>query len=347
MNGVGSDYDIIDEMEGMIDNKLDNMGIDSGGINEYKVRDKNKAKTRLGTLYNNRHPETDSDQYTAYQRNVRLPERYFKETEEFDWNYTQTIKDAVISHAQSPYRTRSHRIDIKKEIIAYIEDDEDEFENDITSELVNEFVKGNDDIRVQEVEYVSVETEEPEPEDTVDIVVGDDINSLDDFKKDGDKVYTDNKGLDELFNAIDNVIDSDPVTASDIKDAMYTFEKNPRDDEKSDTYSQDYMDDRFNKYLNSRDIESVSKAQIELNDSDIDLLTKKVEGKVTSTYGKSSPKIPIKSIEDYMINLLKVITEDNVDIYVEYIVKNSSKINYGTNSLGKEFLKSRHFNIEE
>jgi hypothetical protein len=146
MNDVGEPYDKIDELELLVNQRLESYAdCDIEDIDTYSIRDKNRAKQKLVTYFENNY---NGDPYDGYQRNVRLPQQYYDDTVELQGHMGELIVESIHRYIQSPFRSRSHRIDVKNDIIAYFGTDGDYlFKFDISSKILDDVLGIEKEIR--------------------------------------------------------------------------------------------------------------------------------------------------------------------------------------------------------
>lgn len=146
MNDVGEPYDKIDELELLVNQRLESYAdCDIEDIDTYSIRDKNRAKQKLVTYFENNY---NGDPYDGYQRNVRLPQQYYDDTVELQGHMGELIVESIHRYIQSPFRSRSHRIDVKNDIIAYFGTDGDYlFKFDISSKILDDVLDIEKEIR--------------------------------------------------------------------------------------------------------------------------------------------------------------------------------------------------------
>lgn len=146
MNDVGEPYDKIDELELLVNQRLESYAdCDIEDIDTYSIRDKNRAKQKLVAYFENNY---NGDPYDGYQRNVRLPQQYYDDTVELQGHMGELIVESIHRYIQSPFRSRSHRIDVKNDIIAYFGTDGDYlFKFDISSKILDDVLGIEKEIR--------------------------------------------------------------------------------------------------------------------------------------------------------------------------------------------------------
>ena len=146
MNDVGEPYDKIDELELLVNQRLESYAdCDIEDIDTYSIRDKNRAKQKLVTYFENNY---NGDPYDGYQRNVRLPQQYYDDTVELQGYMGELIVESIHRYIQSPFRSRSHRIDVKNDIIAYFGTDGDYlFKFEISSKILDDVLGIEKEIR--------------------------------------------------------------------------------------------------------------------------------------------------------------------------------------------------------
>lgn len=330
MFDVGIEYDELDSYENVIDEQLQNHISESQvrDINDYTIMNRNQAKSNLVSYYQNQYRHTEKDAYDGYQREIRLPTEYVNESEELQGRFTSVMIECLHNYVQSPFRSRSHRIKVKKDLIEYIESkpaEEEEnyaFEFDITASLVSDIIGDDVDSKTVETENVETEedSEEPVEQDSSD---KDDVD-LEEFEYLGDYV-ADGSEIDKWknrFTAIDNVLQNQFVSKEKFANVLakaHDIDKRYAKNRLSD-FEKEYK--KFEKYEETTDI----------TDEDVDKFTI-YTNKIVNNRNKEFDVA--KSLE----RQFDKIDRDNVSDVLNRVVANSTQVQYEfDDELGVNFI---------